>query len=56
MYTFKQLEKNFNALMYALINTMKKYNINKDAFAIDIINLANTEIFDSKGNIMEINC
>ena len=56
MYTLKQLEKNFNILMYALINTMKKHNINTNAFAIDIINLANTELFDSKGNIVEIDC
>ena len=60
MYTFQSLnievKNNWGIISYAILNTMKKHSINKDSFAIDIINLANTEIFDSKGNIVEIDC
>jgi len=60
MYTFQNLnievKNNWGIISHAILNTMKKHNVNSNAFAIDIINLASTELFDSKGNIVEIDC
>jgi len=54
MYTINQLTSNFNVLLKAYLNVMRKHNLNTDSFVPDIHNLALNEIFDKNGNILEL--